>query len=200
MRKSGILLHITSLDSPYGIGTIGKSAFDFIDFLNRSKVKCWQILPIGHTSFGDSPYQTFSAFAGNPYMIDLDALVTEGLLTTEEVLPFKVNVGKVDYENLYNTRFSLFSKAFTRFFKIHKNKEYEDFKDKNSYWLDDYALFMTLKNKYHGAPWFMWDDKYKFRNEQALTEFSLFHNEKIEYWKFIQYEFFKQWDKLKKYA
>ena len=200
MRKSGILLHITSLDSPYGIGTIGKSAFDFIDFLNRSKVKCWQILPIGHTSFGDSPYQTFSAFAGNPYMIDLDALVTEGLLTTEEVLPFKVNVGKVDYENLYNTRFSLFSKAFTRFFKIHKNKEYEDFKDKNSYWLDDYALFMTLKNKYHGAPWFMWDDEYKFRNEQALTEFSLFHNEKIEYWKFIQYEFFKQWDKLKKYA
>ena len=120
-RGSGILMHIASLPGKYGIGTFGKSAYEFCDFLEKSGQKYWQILPLGQTSYGDSPYQAFSAFAGNPYMIDLDALVTEGLLTTEEVLPFKVNVGKVDYENLYNTRFSLFSKAFTRFFKIHKN-------------------------------------------------------------------------------
>lgn len=200
MRKSGILLHITSLDSPYGVGTIGKNAYEFIDFLNKANVKCWQILPIGHTSFGDSPYQTFSAFAGNPYMIDLDILVSDGLLSKEDVLPSKVKCEKVDYEKLYNTRFILFEKAFDRFIRIHKSHEYEKFKEDNKYWLNDYALFMTLKNRYQGAPWFMWDDNYKFRKTEALNDFSLFHEKEIEYWKFIQYEFFKQWRVLKKYA
>lgn len=201
MRQSGILLHITSLDSPYGIGTIGKKAYEFIDFLRDSNQKYWQILPIGHTSFGDSPYQTFSAFAGNPYFIDLDILIEEKLLKEDEVSDIKfVNQEKVDYAFLYHTRYDLFQKAYDRFDKFHSKLEFNTFINDNKDWLDDYALFMSLKTSFKGMPWYMWDEGYKFRKQDYINNYIICHEKQIDYWKFIQFEFFKQWKKLKLYA
>lgn len=205
MRESGILFHLTSLDSPYGIGTIGEKAYEFIQFLKKSGVNIWQILPIGHTSYGDSPYQTFSAFAGNPYLIDLDILVSKGYLLKEDIEKYlNINQTKVDYEFLYNTRYILFEKAYNNFLKGISSEdissEYLSFKDNNSFWLDDYALFMALKYKHNGLPWNMWQEEYKKHNLNALKDFQENNEKEVDFWKFLQYEFYTQWQNLKKYA
>lgn len=200
MRESGILFHITSLSSPYGIGTLGKNALDFVDFLKKSGQKYWQVLPIGPTSYGDSPYQSLSVFAGNPYFIDLDLLIADGLLLQEECDCFKVVSDKVDYETLYNTRFLLFKKAYQRFINQESKKEFAFFKEEKSFWLNDYALFMAIKKEMNDLCWLDWDEGYKKRDPKTLEKFIENHYEEIDYWKFIQYIFFKQWLSLKEYA
>lgn len=149
MRGSGILLHISSLPSPYGIGTLGQAAYDFADFLESSGQKFWQILPIGHTGFGDSPYQAFSAFAGNPYLIDLDCLCDDGLLFPSEFSG--VDWGRderwVDYGRLYENRIRVLRNVVPRF---KKTAEYEGFCSENAFWLDNYSLFMAYKEMFSG--------------------------------------------------
>lgn len=199
MRESGILFHITSLPSPYGVGTLGKEAYEFVDFLKKSGQKYWQVLPIGATSYGDSPYQSFSAFAGNPYFIDLDILVNEGLLLREECQEYLIDSNKVDYSYLYNTRFSLYKKAYLRFSTFNQT-EFNEFKQEKSFWLDDYALFMAIKKEMNDMSWLFWPNELKKRDKKAMEDFSLKHLEEINYWKFIQFIFFKQWNELKKYA
>lgn len=199
MRGSGILLHISSLPNKYGIGTFGSSAYQFVDFLSSSNQKYWQVLPLGPTSYGDSPYQTFSAFAGNPYFIDFDFLKAEGLLEENEYANLSSNIqNKVDFEFQYRERFDVLRKAHERFDK--NNYEYNIFKVQNSSWLNDYALFMAIKNTQPEGNWSTWEDKYKFRNEIAINEFSVKHYNDIDFWKFVQFEFFKQWLNLKQYA
>ena len=201
MRESGILFHITSLPSRYGIGTLGKEAYDFIDFLKKSGQKYWQVLPVGPTSYGDSPYQSFSAFAGNPYFIDLDLLVSEGLLLEEECKEFiKPEKDNIDYANLYNTRFLLFKKAYFRFIDTFSQDEFEHFKEEKAMWLDDYALFMAIKVVMPEGNWLGWDEKYLRRDIDAINKFKSSHYDEINYWMFLQYLFFKQWHNLKTYA
>lgn len=198
MRRSGILLPISSLPSKYGIGTFGKEAYEFVDFLKKAKQTLWQILPICPTSFGDSPYQSFSTFAGNPYFIDLDILKDEGLLKKNEYQ--KIDWGSsnlIDYGLLNEKRFVVLKKAFKRFDL--NNEDYLNFKNDND-WLNDYALFMAIKDYYHGASFDYWDEDLKLRKKKALDKFKETNYEQIEFYIFIQYEFFKQWYKLKKYA
>lgn len=197
MRRSGILMHISSLPSKYGIGTLGKEAYNFVDFLNKSGQTYWQVLPIGQTSYGDSPYQTFSCYAGNPYFIDLDLLKDEGLLTTEELKSLDIEVRNVDYGWVYNTRYSILRRAFSRF---NINSDYKDFLSQNNWWLNDYSLFMSIKNKQESKCWSEWDEVYKKRDIVAINKFMSENETEIEFWCFVQYEFFKQWNKLKEYA
>ena len=160
---------ISSLPSAYGIGTIGRAAYDFVDLLVDLKFRYWQILPIGPTSFGNSPYQALSAFAGNNYYIDLDELVNEGLLNIDEVreVDWGSNERDVDYSSIYRNRTGVLKKAFSRFDR--ELVEYRTFKSDNIYWLDDYALFRALKEKHNGAPWIEWDREYRERDELALN-------------------------------
>ena len=199
MRQSGVILHISSLPSPYGIGTLGKSAREFVDFLHNGKQSLWQILPIGTTTFGDSPYQSFSSFAGNPYFIDLDLLVEDGLLKKAEIdgFNFEDDNERVDYERLYNNRYKVLKIAFSRF---EEDDEYKKFADKNSHWLDDYALFMALKSANDGAPWYEWEAPIKKRDAAAISGAKTKLSEDIAFQKFLQFKFNKQWTALKKYA
>lgn len=199
MRSSGILMHISSLPSPYGIGTMGKAAYDFVDFLEKAGQKLWQILPIHPTSYGDSPYQSFSVFAGNPYFIDLDMLKDEGLLKKSDYADIKwgKKATDVDYATIYKYRFDVLRKAFEAFKKT-SSKAYEAFKKEKSYWLDDYALYMALKFKNGGKAWSQWDEEIKLRKNIEKYKEQL--SDDIEYWKFIQFKFFEQWEKLKAYA
>ncbi|MEG2116645.1 MAG: 4-alpha-glucanotransferase, partial [Clostridia bacterium] len=144
MRESGVILHISSLPSPYGIGTFGEKAYKFVDFLKKSKLKYWQVLPLNQTSFGDSPYQSPSAYAGNPYFIDLDVLIEEGLLQKSFVdsLDFGDDNLNVDYGIMFENRYKALRAAFEKF---EKSTAYEEFCVKNSFWLDDYSLFMAIK-------------------------------------------------------
>lgn len=198
MRGSGILLHISSLPGPHGIGTFGKEAYDFVDFLEKAKQKYWQILPLAPTSYGDSPYQTLSAFAGNPYFIDFETLKAEGLLEEGDLqgLPRR-NTGKVDYGLQFRFRFGVLKKAYLRF---REDGPFRKFSETHSWWLDDYALFMALKAKHGHVSWEFWPDAYKFREQKAMGEFRKRAADEIGFWKFIQYKFFQQWEKLKKYA
>ena len=201
MRESGILFHITSLPSPYGIGTLGKAAYEFVDFLKKSGQSYWQVLPIGPTSYGDSPYQSFSAFAGNPYFIDLDILIEEKLLLIDECEEYKRPVSEnIDYKWLYDTRFKLYKKAYKRFFSMYSQKEFDDFKKEKSFWLNDYALFMAIKGIMPEGNWLSWDCEYAKKESNAIRNFSKNHFEEIDFWKFIQYTFFRQWNSLKEYA
>ncbi|MFI3329719.1 MAG: 4-alpha-glucanotransferase [bacterium] len=197
MRTSGILMSITSLPSKYGIGTLGEEAYKFVEFLVDAKQTYWQILPIGPTSYGDSPYQTFSAFAGNPYYIDLDMLINDDLLNEDDLLKFDFegNDEVVDYEKIYNQRIDILKIAFSKF--DINNKKFIKFKIKNYYWLKSYSLFMSLKYIHDGLSWSMWDDKYKdYKNiDRYINEIN-----DVEFWNFIQFKFFEQWFKLKKYA
>lgn len=201
MRTSGILMHISSLPSPYGIGTMGKEARKFVDFLDKAGQTYWQILPICPTSYGDSPYQSFSSFAGNPYFIDLDYLCKDKLLTKKECLSYEwgENPEFVEYGTLYENRFPLLKKAYQRFKKALPD-DFADFCEKNSDWLDDYALFMALKDANGGVAWFEWEKDLKLRKpseiEKAKEEFA----DDVEFWKMLQYLFFKQWTELKAYA
>ncbi len=200
-RSSGVLMHISSLSSPYGIGTMGKEAFDFIDFLEDSGQKYWQILPICPTSYGDSPYQSYSTFAGNPYFIDLDKLELMGLLKKEEyeTIDWQSTPDRVNYGALYTKRYEVLHKAIERF-EINIPQDFEKFCDENDFWLSDFALFMALKDVHGGKSWIEWDIAYRNRNCDAL-EYAKKENKKvIFFWKAIQYLFFKQWNELKLYA
>ncbi len=201
IRSSGILMHISSLPSPYGIGTFGKAAYDFVDFLTDSGQSYWQILPIGPTGYGDSPYQSFSTFAGNPYFVDLDELCDEGLLRTKDItaIEWGSDPTRVDYGKLYENRFHVLRAAYERQDDAHKRKV-RAFSLQNASWLEDYALFMALKNHFGGKPWSEWAEDIRLREPSALREYSsLLHND-IGFWRFVQYLFFFQWDKLKRYA
>lgn len=199
MRKNGILMPIFSLPSPYGIGTFGKAAKEFIDFLHKAKQSYWQILPLNPTNFGDSPYQSFSSFAGNPYFIDLDLLVSEGLLTSSEikVFDFGNDPEKVNYEKLYNNRFKVLKLAFDRF---KPDADYTKFENKNSHWLNDYSLFMAIKSSNDGKPWYEWPDSIKTREANAITAAQKELIDDISFHKFLQFKFSAQWSALKNYA
>lgn len=188
MRSSGILMPVFSIPSPYGIGTFGKESYKFIDFLKDAGQSYWQILPLNPTNYGDSPYQSFSSFAGNPYFIDIDFLIKEGLITETEAqsCDFGSDNFKIDYGKLYENRLPLLKKAFLRF---KPDKDFYDFCFQNSYWLDAYAKFCALKIKNNFSAWLDWTD-----NDISGAE-----NE-VEFNKFLQYKFFSQWYKLKKYA
>ncbi|GHU40588.1 4-alpha-glucanotransferase [Clostridia bacterium] len=201
MRNSGILMHISSLPSPYGIGTMGKEARSFVDFLVQSAQKYWQVLPLCPTGNGDSPYQSFSGFAGNPYFIDLDYLCEEELLTKEECESFVFGTSdkEVDYGALYENRYPLFHKAFARF-KKNIPEDFHAFCGKQEAWLSDYALFMALKDKHEGVAWSKWEKDLKTREPQAIAEAKEELKEEICFWQMLQYFFYKQWFALKAYA
>lgn len=194
-HKSGILMPISSLPSNYGIGNFGKAAYEFVDFLFESKQKCWQVLPLNPTSYGDSPYQSPSSSAGNPYFIDPETLFEEGLLTKEELESAIKTCEKVDYGWLFNSRYELLRKAFSKF---NVNKEYLKFYKKNQLWLEDYSLFMALKVKNGYCEWTKWDEEYKDINK-AKNHIDEFKHE-MNFWSFIQFKFFEQWQKLINYA
>lgn len=194
-RKCGILMPISSLPSPYGIGSFGKGAYDFIDFLERTGQKCWQVLPLNPTSYGDSPYQSPASKAGNPYFIDLELLKKDKLLTAEELKGEKNNSKKIDYGWLFNTRYPILRKAYSRFAP---DADYKRFCRKNAAWLEDYSLFMALKVHYGWCSWTNWEDEHKcVESARKLAED---HATEAGFWKWIQYEFTKQWQNVVEYA
>ena len=199
MRKAGILMHITSLPGPYGVGTMGKSAYAFLDFLHQSGQMSWQMLPLGPTGYGDSPYQSCSAYAGNPYLIDLDTLVRQHLLTKEEVqsVDWGDDETQVDFGKLYNGRTPILKLAYSRF---RNQRALNAFRKRNAAWLEDFALYMALKEAHHFAPWFQWEDGLKLRRPEALAEAARELAEPIGFYCFVQFQFYKQWDALKKRA
>ncbi len=201
MRKNGVLMHITSLPSPYGIGTMGKAAYDFVDFLVASGQSYWQILPVGPTSYGDSPYQSFSTYAGNPYMIDLDLLQEEGYLEKKEYeqVLFGTDDLSIDYGVLYEKRYPILRKAVKRLL-ANDIEQVNIFCVEQAFWIEEYALFMSLKEEYKGASWQEWDDDIRLRNSKSMEEAKLRLAEEILFWKGVQYLFFKQWKELKVYA
>ena len=200
-RAAGILLPISSLPSKYGIGSFSKSAYDFVDWLKEAGQSYWQILPLVPTSFGDSPYQSFSTYAGNPYFIDLDALVEEGVLTQEEVdaVDFGDKADSVDYEKLYHGRFPLLRKAYERS-NISENKDYVRYMEENAWWLKDYALFMAVKSRFDGVAWTQWAEDIKLRYGYAMDYYREELYFEIEFHQYLQFTFYKQWMKLKEYA
>ncbi len=201
-RSSGILLPISSLPSPYGIGTLGKAAYDFIDFLEKSEQKWWQILPVGPTSYGDSPYQSFSSFAGNPYFIDLDMLCREGLLSKNEVkeMDWGSRLDTIDYEKIYQNRFVLLEKVKQRGWNKDALKV-RAFQEENKRWLLDYALFMALKRYFGMKAWTEWEDEnIRLRKPDAMAYYRQKLSKDIELFIYIQYLFYKQWDALRWYA
>lgn len=201
MRESGILLPISSLPSRYGIGCFSKEAFEFVDFLKKAGQKKWQILPLGPTGYGDSPYQSFSTFAGNPYYIDLEALIGWGLLSYEECdeFDFGDKPNDINYEKMYFARFAALKLAFDRF-QANGNSEYEKFVWDNGYWLEDYSLFMALKTKFGGVAWEEWEQPYRIREDWAIQNAKEELKEEMNFYKFQQYMFWKQWNNLHGYA
>lgn len=201
MRKSCILMHISSLPSEYGIGKMGKHAFEFVDFLKKSKTKCWQILPLSPTSYGDSPYQSFSVNAGNPYFIDFEILESDGLLEKNEYtsINWEESPDKVDYSMIYDNCFDVLKIAYSRF-KPSNFPEYNKFCQKNKFWLNEYALFMALKFKNNGKAWYEWEEDISLHKTNAITDAKKELKQDINFFKFIQFEFDKQWSELKKYA
>ncbi len=200
-RRAGILMPIFSLPSPYGIGTIGKAAYDFVDFLADAGQSYWQILPLGPTGYGDSPYQAYSTYAGNPYFIDLTMLCEAGYLTKAEcdAVDFGDNYDDIDYGKLYHGRFPLFRKALPRFLE-NTPANFEAFCKKNVSWLDDYALFMSLKNENGGASFDKWEKDLMLHKRSAVKAAAERLSEDVLYWKMLQYFFYMQWGKLKAYA
>ena len=193
MRKSGILLAISSIPSKYGIGSFSKEAYEFVDFLEKAGQSLWQILPLGPTGYGDSPYQSFSTFAGNPYYIDLEEFIEKGFLTREECDESDLGEGSfVDYEKIFYTKFKLLKKAFKNS-NIREDAEYCEFVEKNSGWLDDYALYMAIKDSLGGISWIEWDKDIKLRKKEALEKYGMELKEEIAFYKFQQYYFAKQW-------
>lgn len=199
MRQSGILLHITSLPSPYGIGSMGAAAYGFIDFLRDGGQKCRQVLPLGPTGYGDSPYQSASAFGGNPYLIDLDILAAQGLLTAEEIaaLFWGDDPEAVDYGAMYENRLPLLRKAFARFTP---EEEYRAFLARAGFWLEDYVLFQALKEHFGGQPWSRWPEDIRLRDLEALARYGTLLSEQMDFHRFVQFEFFIQWEALRAYA
>jgi 4-alpha-glucanotransferase len=203
-RSAGILLHPTSLPSRYGIGDLGKDAYRFIDFLAESKQKLWQILPLGPTSFGDSPYQCLSAFAGNPLLISFDKLIEDGFAdeTILNSLPDFPD-DKVNYGDVIEYKFDVLQKAFNYFNNSNNEnlkKLFAEFCEQEKDWLDDYALFVAIKDYFEGKPWNEWEPEISQRKKSAIEYFQNELAEEINYHKFIQFIFFKQWLELKSYA
>lgn len=200
-RSSGILMHIASLPSKFGIGSIGKDAYRFVDFLKIAGQKYWQILPLGHTSYGDSPYQCFSAFAGNPHFIDFNLLKEEGLLKEEDYnnINFGKEDDKIDYSIIFLERQKVFKIAFDNFEKV-KCNEFEIFKEENKFWLEEYSLYMAIKEHFNLKSWQEWDEDIRTRKPSSMKKYKYILKYEIEYWNFIQYKFFQQWEELKVYA
>lgn len=200
MRKSGILMPVFSLPGSYGIGTMGKKAYEFVDFLKKAGQKCWQVLPVGQTGYGNSPYQTVSAFGGSCYLIDLDMLIEEGLLKKDEVKDLRWNIteDKVDFGLLYMYRMQVLKIAFDRF--DDSNKDYKTFLNEEAFWIDDLALFMALKEYFGGMPFYQWPMDVKKREEATMERYKKLLEEDIRLHCFIQYMFYKQWKALKAYA
>ncbi|HEX9024907.1 MAG TPA: 4-alpha-glucanotransferase [Clostridium sp.] len=200
-RGSGIIMHIASLPGKYGIGTFGKEAYDFGDFLKKAGQKYWQILPLGPTSFGDSPYQSFSAFAGNPNFIDFDILRKDGLLKSEDYdsINFGENSEDIDYGLIFKQKLIILRKAYNNF-KLKKIEGLKEFQENESYWLDDYSLYMALKNHFDLKSWQTWDEDIRLRKKEAMSRYEIELKEEINCWKFLQYEFYKQWKELKSYV
>ena len=203
-RAAGILLSITSLPSKYGIGCFDRTAYRFVDWLAEAGQTYWQILPLAPTSYGpsdDSPYQAYSAFAGNPYFISLEELIQEGVLTKKECdsVDFGTDPTMVDYEKLHNNRYALLHKAYERS-DISKNEEYQQFLRENNWWLADYALFMALKNFFHEQPWTQWPQDIRLHWGFALDYYRRELYFDVEFQQYMQFKFFQQWRKLKAYA
>lgn len=200
-RGAGVLMPISSLHSPYGIGTFGAAAYEFADFLKKFGAKYWQVLPIGPTSYGDSPYQSFSAFAGNPYFIDLDMLADEGLIDRTEVQSknWGADPTDVDYALIYENRFDVLYSAYKKS-NHKKTPEYKKFVKDNSFWLDDYAFYMAVKEEHGGCSWQEWEDDIKKRTDDAVSFYMNKCADRIDFWKFLQFEFDAQWNKLKNYV
>lgn len=200
-RQSGILLPISALPGEYGIGDFGKSAYTFIDFLEKSKQKNWQILPLGVTSYGDSPYQCISSYAGNPYFIDLDELIDQGYLADEDIKG--VNLGdnprKIDYAKLYKNKYKILRIAYNNS-KNSLREELKDFYNKNKFWLREFAIFMSLKAFYKDKSWQEWEEKHKYFNNPQVEAFEEEDEDNVYFWVFTQYMFIKQWQELKQYA
>ena len=209
-RLSGILLHPTSLPSPYGIGDLGKGAYEFVDFLAGSLQQVWQVLPLGPTGHGNSPYLAYSALAGNPLLISLDTLCGDGLLTQEDLQqlreifePEKQPVERVNYELVIQTKIPLLRKAYEKFkhqASDQQRQELAHFCQTHAYWLEDYTLFMALKQVHKDAPWHQWDRAIAFRQPEALQQWRESLQEEIFYHQFVQFNFFRQWTHLKQYA
>ena len=195
-RKSGILMHISSLPSEYGIGSFGRESFEFIDFLVRAKHSVWEILPLGQTSYGDSPYSSLCSYSYNPYFISLDTLVENKLLKKAEVKTQIDNGEKIDYGRLYFERYKVLRKAFERFDKT--SASFVDFVKKGDYY--DYALYMAIKERQGSRAYYEWEDKYKFRNETAISEFAKENQTELLFWQFLQYEAKRQWQEVLNYA
>ncbi len=199
MRESGILMHITALPGPYGIGTFGKRAFAFVDFLKDAGQGNWQVLPLNPTGYGDSPYQSCSTFAGNPYLIDFETLVDDGLLQAEELSAFHWGdeETRVDFGCQYHSKLAVLRLAYGRF---SGGEAFDRFCRENSSWLADFSLYMALKAKLQGAPWYQWEHKLKFREPSAIWQARQELKDEIRFHCFVQYLFFTQWSALHTYA
>lgn len=192
---------VSSIPSKYGIGTFSKEAYEFVDFLESSGQRLWQILPLGPTGYGDSPYQSFSTFAGNPYFIDPETLVAEGYLTEAdcEAYDFGADESSVDYEKIYLSRFKLLYQAYQNS-HIEENEAFQSFCQENAHWLSDYALYMAVKNSFGGKSWIYWDEKIKQRDAAEVERYQAKYADEILFYKFQQFMFAKQWYALKAYA
>ena len=201
MRKSGVLMPIFSLPGRYGIGDFSEEGRRFVDFLREAGQSCWQILPIGPTGYGDSPYQSFSTFAGNPYFISPDELKKQGLLTEEdcEELAKDAPEEAVDYGYLYNSRYRILRKAF-EVWKQRETPGFPEYLEENSFWIEDYALFMAVKDSFGGAGFSFWDNEIRFRKPEALARYREELADDILFYEFLQYEFTREWFALKEYA
>ena len=201
-RSSGILMPVSSLPSPYGIGTLGKAAYEFVDFLADAGQRWWQMLPVGPTSYGDSPYQSFSTYAGNPYFVDLDMLREDGLLTQEEIdaVYWGSDPARVDYAAIYNGRFALLAKATERGWD-RDTEELNAFMEQNRTWLPDYALYMAVKRHFGMRAWTEWEDEdIRLHRPVAVEKYRRELWEDVRLFTYIQFLFFKQWNALRSYA
>ena len=200
-RASGVLMHISSLPGDTGIGTLGKYAYDFVDFLKKAGQTYWQILPICPTSYGDSPYQSFSTFAGNPYFIDFEMLEKDGYLSKDDYKDVNWGGSKsyVDYGLLYIERHKIF-KIIQKNFEKNPAADYEKYCKDNAFWLDDYALFMAIKDEHNGVAFDDWEEDIRCREPKAVAKWQKKCSERIEYYKILQYLFYHQWFLLKNYA
>ena len=210
MRSCGVLLPVSSLPSEYGIGCFSKEAYEFVDKLSEAGQGYWQILPLGPTSYGDSPYQSFSTYAGNPYFVDLEELMKLGLIKEAELKKFNFgkNTKKIDYEKIYNSRFKALRIAFDNAkklmkagkFKLDGSETLEEFKKANSLWIENYSLFMAIKDSLNGVSWSEWEEGLRLRKPETLKKYKEKLADEIEFYVFIQWMFDVQWKKLKKYA
>lgn len=192
-------MHITSLPSPYGIGTFGSSAEKFVTWLKNAGQSYWQVLPLGPTGYGDSPYQSFSAFAGNPLLIDLDDLIQQGMLTAEScaAADFGADPSFVDFEKVSRTKMKLLDEAYKHF---NEDVGYLSFVKEEAMWLEDYALFMSIKESKGGEPFWKWEKDLCNRNPEAMNKSAEEHVERVGFWKFVQYQFYTQWTRLRRYS